>query len=193
MDYSKLAYYLLFLGLFIVGQSLSMWGQYVTLPFKNLTMWEAFKMAIPFAWLDWLVMTFTIQVGDQNELVTPTQDTFLLIIIQFSLVLLINKFYLKQKIYRSDLIAFGIILIGFLVSFVHIISNIFKIPIPKHPTENPNEAHAGLASRRYLVLGKSSSLDLEYSGLKQPEDIANSKPTADTLDAQDVDLRLEGN
>lgn len=193
MDYSKLPYYLLFLGLFIVGQSLSMWGQYVTLPFKNLTMWEAFKMAIPFAWLDWLVMTFTIQVGDQNELVTPTQDTFLLIIIQFSLVLLINKFYLKQKIYRSDLIAFGIILIGFLVSFVHIISNIFKIPIPKHPTENPNEAHAGLASRRYLVLGKSSSLDLEYSGLKQPEDIANSKPTADTLDAQDVDLRLEGN
>ena len=83
MDYSKLPYYLLFLGLFIVGQSLSMWGQYVTLPFKNLTMWEAFKMAIPFAWLDWLVMTFTIQVGDQNELVTPTQDTFLLIIIVF--------------------------------------------------------------------------------------------------------------
>jgi hypothetical protein len=167
MDYSKLPYYILFLGLFILGQSLSMWGQYVTLPFKNLTMWEAFKMAIPFAWLDWLVMTFTIQVGDQHKLVTPTQDTFLLIIIQFSLVLLINRFYLKQKIYRSDFIAFGIILIGFLVSFVHIISNIFNIPIPKHPTENPSESHASLETRRYATLGRSPTLELQYSNVNQ--------------------------
>ena len=58
MDFSKLPYYALFLFLFIVAQSLSMWGQYVTLPFKNLSMWEAYKMAIPFAWMDLLVMTF---------------------------------------------------------------------------------------------------------------------------------------
>ena len=41
MDYSKLPYYALFLFLFILGQSLSMWGQFVTLPYKNLSMWEA--------------------------------------------------------------------------------------------------------------------------------------------------------
>ena len=44
----KLPYYVLFLFLFILAQSLSMWGQFVTLPYKNLTMWEAYKMAIPF-------------------------------------------------------------------------------------------------------------------------------------------------
>jgi hypothetical protein len=193
MDYSKLPYYVLFLGLFILGQSLSMWGQYVTLPFKNLTMWEAFKMAIPFAWLDWVVMTFTIQVGDQHKLVTPTQDTFLLIIIQFTLVLLINRFYLKQKIYRSDLIAFVIILLGFAVSFVHIVSNIFKLPIPKHTTENPNEAHASLMVRRFEALNNNpGALDLEYSSV----DYENQNTNASADDGQnitlgDIDTRLE--
>lgn len=157
MDYSKLHYYVLFLLLFIIAQSLSMWGQFVTLPYKNLTMWEAYKMAIPFAWLDWIVMTFTVMVGDKYELVTPTQDTFLLIIIQFCLILLINQFYLKQKVTRSDILAFFIILLGFFVSFFHLISKMFSIPIPTHPgTQNPDEASATLDSKRYNSVALTS-------------------------------------
>lgn len=133
MDIHKILQYVLFITLFIIAQSFSMWGQFVTLPYKELSMWQAYKMAIPFAWLDWLFMTFTIYVGDKYELVTPTQDTFLLIIIQFTLILLINQYYLKQKIYRSDIAAFFIILFGFFISFNHIISNLFHIPIPPHP------------------------------------------------------------
>ena len=102
-----------------------MWGQFVTLPFKHLSMWEAYKMAIPFAWLDWLAMTGTVYIGDRYDLVTPTQDTFLLIIIQFCLILLINRFYLKQSIYRSDIIAFFIILLGFFISFLRLLSKFF--------------------------------------------------------------------
>lgn len=124
MSAFKLPYYVLFLCLFVLGQSLSMWGQFVTLPYKHLTMWEAYKMAIPFAWLDWFVMTFTVMIGDTYDLVTPTQDTFLLIIIQFCLVLVINHFYLKQKVTRSDILAFFIILFGFFVSFLHLITEI---------------------------------------------------------------------
>ena len=158
MDYSKLPYYALFLFLFIVAQSLSMWGQFVTLPYKTLTMWEAYKMAIPFAWLDWIVMTFTIMVGHKYELVTPTQDTFLLIIIQFCLILLINQFYLKQKVTRSDIIAFFIILLGFFVSFLHLISKLFNIPVPEHiGTENPDTISATLRSQKYSSLVKSHS------------------------------------
>jgi hypothetical protein len=133
MDIHKILQYVLFITLFIIAQSFSMWGQFVTLPYKDLSMWQAYKMAIPFAWLDWLFMTFTIYVGDKYELVTPTQDTFLLIIIQFTLILLINQYYLKQKIYRSDIVAFFIILLGFFISFTHFISNLFHIPIPPHP------------------------------------------------------------
>jgi hypothetical protein len=164
MDYSKLPYYVLFLFLFILAQSLSMWGQYVTLPYKNLTMWEAYKMAIPFAWLDWVIMTFTVMVGHEYELVTPTQDTFLLIIIQFCLILLINQFYLKQKVSRSDIVAFFIILFGFFVSFLHLVSKIFNIPIPEHPgSENPDEASATLDTRRYSTLINPAKNPLEYA------------------------------
>jgi hypothetical protein len=151
-----------------VAQSLSMWGQYVTLPFKNLSMWEAYKMAIPFAWMDWLVMTFVIMIGDKYELVTPTQDTFLLIILQFCLILIINRFYLKQKISRSDIIAFFIILAGFLVSFVHIVSKLFKIPVPEHPNkENPDEASATVRAQRYNSTAKGNRNELESAPVTQ--------------------------
>jgi len=135
MDYSKVPHYILFFALFILGQSLSMWGQFVTLPYKNLSMWEAYKMAIPFAWMDWFVMTFTVMVGDKYDLVTPTQDTFLLIIIQFALILIINHFYLKQAVFRSDIVAFFIILVGFFVSFFHGVSKLVGIKVPEEVPE----------------------------------------------------------
>jgi hypothetical protein len=131
-------------------------------------MWEAYKMAIPFAWMDWVVMTFVIMIGDKYELVTPTQDTFLLIILQFCLILIINRFYLKQTINRSDIIAFFIILMGFLVSFVHIVSKLFNIPIPEHPNkENPDEASATVRSQRYNANTKGSRNELDSSPVSE--------------------------
>jgi hypothetical protein len=166
MDISKLPYYILFLTLFILAQSLSMWGQFVTLPYKNLSMWEAYKMAIPFAWLDWVVMTFVVMIGDKYELVTPTQDTFLLIIIQFCLILIINQLYLKQKVTISDIIAFFIILLGFFVSFLHLISKAFNIPIPEHPgSDNPDTIGATLPTQQYRSLVKSKN-NLEESNIE---------------------------
>jgi hypothetical protein len=122
LNTSKPLQYFVYLSLFVIGQSLSMWGQYVTLPYKNLTYFQGLRMAIPFAWADWFFMTFAIDIGHKYKLATPTQDTFLLIILQFTLVLLINQFYLKQKIYRSDIIAFLILLVGYFVSFFHLLS-----------------------------------------------------------------------
>lgn len=136
MDYSKIQYYLLYIFLFILAQSFSVWGQYVTIPFENLGVWEAFKMAIPFAWLDWLIMPYVIMLGDKHNLVTPTQDIILLIIIQFSLVLLVNHFYLKRNIFRSDYIAFFLILAGFYISFDHSISKMLNIPIQENVNNN---------------------------------------------------------
>ena len=93
-------------------------------------MFQAYKMAIPFAWLDWVFMTLAINVGHKYNLVTPTQDTFILIIVQFVLILLINQYYLKQDIFRSDIIAFFLVLLGLCISFFHIVSKLFSIPIP---------------------------------------------------------------
>ena len=92
-------------------------------------MWQAYKMAIPFAWIDWVFMTLAINVGDKYDLVSPTQDIFVLIIVQFTLLLIINQYYLKQDIFRSDIIAFFIIMIGFCVSFFHIVSKLLGRPV----------------------------------------------------------------
>jgi hypothetical protein len=127
----RFIHYLLYALLFITGQSAAMWGLFSTLHYKNLTMWQAYKMAIPFAWLDWIFMTLAINVGDKYDLVSPTQDIFVLIIVQFTLILLINQYYLKQDIFRSDIIAFFIILVGFCVSFFHIVSKMLGRPLRK--------------------------------------------------------------
>ena len=119
---SKIAMYIIYYILFAIGQAFSMWGQYVTLPFANLNYWQAFSMAIPFAGIDWIFLTFAIDIGNKYDLVSPTQDTFLLIVLQFSYLLVINKYYLKKHINNSDIYAFLIILFGYSISLFHLVT-----------------------------------------------------------------------
>jgi len=107
-----------------------MWGQFVTLKFPNMGMFAAYRMAIPFAWLDWLFMSVAVNIGDKYKLVTPTQDTFTLITLQFTAILIINHFYLHQPLFRSDIVAFFMILFGFAVSFNNMLSKVLGRPVP---------------------------------------------------------------
>ena len=107
-----------------------MWGQFVTLKFPNMGMFAAYKMAIPFAWLDWLFMSVAVNLGDKYKLVTPTQDTFTLIMLQFTAILIINHYYLHQPLFRSDIVAFFMILFGFAVSFNNMLSKVLGRPVP---------------------------------------------------------------
>ena len=122
--------YLLWFIAFVCAQASSMWGQFVTLKFPNMGMFAAYKMAIPFAWLDWLFMSIAVNIGDKNKLVTPTQDTFTLITLQFTAILIINHFYLHQPLFRSDIVAFFLILFGFAVSFNNMLSKALGRPVP---------------------------------------------------------------
>ncbi|HCV50297.1 MAG TPA: hypothetical protein DGP89_03045 [Saprospirales bacterium] len=132
----KLIYYVQFLGAFFVAQIVSMWGQYFTLKYPKMSNIEAFMRAIPFAWLDWFFMTIAVDIGQKHKLVTPTQDTFLLIIIQFITILGINAFWLKQPLHRSDIVTFFIILIGFYISFNNTVSKLLGRPVEKKEDEN---------------------------------------------------------
>ena len=69
-------------------------------------------------------MVIYINIGNKYKLVSPTQDTFLLILLQFSLLLVINKYYLQKRINNSDIYAFFIILFGYAVSFFHLVTAI---------------------------------------------------------------------
>jgi len=139
---TKIYDYILYFGSFITSQALSMWGQFFTLKFKNLTTWEALKMALPFAWVDWIFLTFAIDIGHTKKLVTPTQDTFLLIISQFTLVNIINYFYLKQKVYFSDFIAFFLIILAYSITFFNLVSKALNIPVLKKVNEENEESES---------------------------------------------------
>ena len=83
---------------------------------------EAFTKAIPFAWLSWLFTSVAVHIGDKYKLTTPTQDTLFMIIDQFVATLLVNKFWLKQAVTRSDYVTFFLILIGFYISVTNAVS-----------------------------------------------------------------------
>ena len=176
LNTSKPLQYFVYLSLFVIGQSLSMWGQYVTLPYKNLTYFQGLRMAIPFAWADWFFMTFAIDIGHRYKLVTPTQDTFLLIILQFTLVLLINQFYLKQKIYRSDIIAFLILLVGYFVSFFHLLSLALGRKVEVHTDVSPKESGKVTDEKAF----KSSKKSKRYNSTKVKKEKKNKDKHKET-------------
>jgi uncharacterized membrane protein len=90
-------------------------GSFISLPFKNLSIWESIKMSLPFIWIDWLFLTFAIMISHKYMLLTNTQFLFTLIVFQFLATILINKYYLKQKINKSDYVAIVIISIFYIL------------------------------------------------------------------------------
>jgi hypothetical protein len=177
LNTSKPLQYFVYLSLFVIGQSLSMWGQYVTLPYKNLTYFQGLRMAIPFAWADWFFMTFAIDIGHKYKLASPTQDTFLLIILQFTLVLLINQFYLKQKIYRSDIIAFLILMVGYFVSFFHLLSYALGRKVEVHTDISPK--NIGKVTKEEQP-EKSSKKSKRYNSTKLKKEKKNKDKNKET-------------
>ena len=155
---TKAIYYVQFLLAFFIAQVVSMWGQYFTLKYPNMGMIEAFLRAIPFAWLDWFFMTIAVGIGDKHKLVTPTQDTFLLIIIQFTTILIINAFWLKQPLHRSDLVTFFIILVGFYISFNNTISNFLGIKVPPKEEREAIPHTAKPAVKKAVKVAKKEGL-----------------------------------
>ena len=134
---SQIMNYIMFFILFAIGQSLVMIGSFISLPYKNLSMWESLKMSLPFVWADWIFLTFAIMLLHKYSLLSNTQFLFTLIVFQFGVTLLINKFYIKQKIDISDYVAICLLIVAYIISQFHIFSKFFNLPIPEEKkTEN---------------------------------------------------------
>jgi hypothetical protein len=61
----------------------------------------------------------------KHSLLTNTQFLFALIVFQFGVTLLINRFYLKQKVNISDYVAIGLLIIAYIISELHLFSKLF--------------------------------------------------------------------
>jgi len=128
--------YVIFFILFIIGQSLVMIGSFISLPYKNLTLWQSIKMALPFVWLDWIFLTYAISLMHKHSLLTNTQFLFSIIVFQFGAALLINKFYLKQTINISDYFAIILLVFAYIISEFHLFSKFFNLPITEEKKSN---------------------------------------------------------
>lgn len=131
MYYVKYLYTLLYLSLFFIAQVSSMWGQFFILNYKNITMWESYTIAMPFAWIAWLIMTYVVYIGNIYVKVPPQFNMMLLIFFQYFIINVINDKYLKQPSGRSDIICFIIILFAYVSSYYGIVSKILKIYNPE--------------------------------------------------------------
>ena len=114
----------------VTASTIATYGSFVSLPYDNLSMWDAIKMALPYAWINWIFLTIAISIGKEHELVTPLQMKFSLIIINFCLVLLFTKYYLHKDVSLSDIIGFIIVVLAYFVGLFHLASKyIFGIDI----------------------------------------------------------------
>ena len=171
--------YLLWFTSFVCANALSMWGQFVTLKYPNMGMFAAYKMAIPFAWMDWLFMSMAINIGNKYKLVTPTQDTLMFITVQFACILIINEFYLHQPLFKSDIVAFFMIIFGFAVSFNNLLSKALNRSVPSAkpaPAGTPLTAPKGNRKKTHLLKHMwGIQPDNEYSGLTEGISLSRSE------------------
>ena len=118
--------YVKFFTLFLIASIISTIGMYAQLKFPKAGIIKVTSIALIFCVVNWYFMTWAISIRTEKKLFTPTQVTMLLIIVQWVLLLILDYFYLKQGITRSDLIAFPILLFAFLISGKNIISKMFQ-------------------------------------------------------------------
>lgn len=123
--------YIVFLALFFLSTAISIVGQFIYLQFPGMSLLKSYGIAMPFAWVNWFFMTKAIDISHKNNLFTPTQDTFILIITQFVFVLVYNAIAFKNPVTRSDIIGFFLILLAFYISLNHSVSKLLGIPYVK--------------------------------------------------------------
>ena len=124
-------YLVLYWGFMIMAAIISTWGTFVTLPYEHLGQWDAIKMALPFAWVDWIFLTLAIYIGNQHSLATPLQMKFGITMLKFFLIMLFTKYYLHSEISRSDVVGFVIVFIAYGLNVTGIVSKYLGISVEK--------------------------------------------------------------
>ena len=134
-------YVVLYWSFMIIAAIISTWGTFVTLPYEHLGQWDAIKMALPFAWVDWIFLTLAIYIGNKQNLATPLQMKFGITMLKFFLIMLFTKYYLHSEISRSDVVGFVIVFIAYGLNVTGIVSKYLGIPVEK-PTDKVEEKPA---------------------------------------------------
>lgn len=135
-------YFALYWTLMIIAAIVSTWGTFVSLPYEHLGQWDAIKMALPYAWVDWIFLTIAISIGTQHKIATPLQMKFGITMLKFFLIMLFTKYYLHSEISRSDVVGFVIVFIAYLLNIFGVVSTYLGIKKEEPKAEQAPEQKA---------------------------------------------------
>lgn len=135
-------YLALYWVLMILAAIVSTWGTFVSLPYEHLGQWEAIKMALPFAWVDWIFLTLAIYIGNLHSLATPLQMKFGITMLKFFLIMLFTKYYLHSEISRSDVVGFFIVFIAYGLNVTGTVSKYLGVPVVKNEEKKEEKKEA---------------------------------------------------
>lgn len=114
---------------FTISQLFIIVTAYVTLPYKNLTQWQNFSIAIPYAWISRVFLTHAMNIENKYHFLGPNNTVFLLIVTQFFFIMVGNRLYLGEKTSRSEIIAFFILMGAYAISNYNLASKALNIPV----------------------------------------------------------------
>lgn len=151
----------------IIAAIISTWGTFVSLPYEHLGQWDAIKMALPFAWVDWIFLTLAIYIGNLHSLATPLQMKFGITMLKFFLIMLFTKYYLHSEISRSDVVGFVIVFIAYGLNVTGTVSKYLGIPVEKHDDKSEEKPSTTVPTETATTATTTATTEL--SAPKEPE------------------------
>jgi hypothetical protein len=119
--------FLLSIVLICVGQAFNVIGTFVSAPYKNITMWEAYKMSMPYVIVQRITASIAIQVSHEHKYFTNNQTVFLMLLMQFIFTAIYSYFILKKVSSVSDWVGTLLLALGYYISYFKQVSTYLSI------------------------------------------------------------------
>ena len=118
--------YWIYLLILLFSQIFNVIGSFISVPYTNITFWEAYTMSLPYIIIQRILSTISIDYIHKFSLFTNNQIILMILLMQFIITLIFNNIYLHNKNTISDYIGIIIIIIAYYISIYHVITTTLK-------------------------------------------------------------------
>lgn len=113
--------------LICVGQAFNVIGTFVSAPYKNISMWEAYKMSMPYVLVQRITASIAIQLSHEHHYFTNNQTVFLMLLMQFIFTAIYSYVILRKVASVSDWVGTVLLGIGYYISYFKQVSTYLSI------------------------------------------------------------------
>jgi hypothetical protein len=113
--------------LILLGQVFNVIGSFISAPYKNITMWEAYKMSMPYIIVQRITSSIAIQMSYEHKYFTNNQVVFMMLLAQFVFTGIYSTVVLHKMASKSDIIGTILLGIGYYISYFKQVSTYLSI------------------------------------------------------------------